>query len=63
MAKRHSLNTVSEDDAWKVESDLRTLMEAEVIEKDPERMKKVRKLAKEKMLEVAAIASGEDEGK
>lgn len=61
MAKRHSLNTISEDESWKVESDLRTLMECEAIEKDPERMKKVRALAKQKMLEVAAIATGEGE--
>lgn len=60
MAKRHSLNTVSEDDSWRVESDLRTLTECEAIKKDPERMKKVRKLAKEKMLEVATIASTEE---
>ncbi|MFZ6813544.1 hypothetical protein ACO0K3_03685 [Undibacterium sp. Rencai35W] len=59
--KRISLNTVSEDEKWKVESDLRCVMECEQIENDPVRMKKVRALAKEKMLEVAAIASGESE--
>lgn len=59
--KRHSLNTVSEDEVWKVESDLRCLMEAEAIQADPARMKKARELAKKKMLEVAAIASNESE--
>lgn len=61
MAKRNSLNTVSEDSDWKVESDLRCVMECETIEADPVRMKKVRELAKKKMLEIASIASGESE--
>lgn len=60
-SKRHTLNGVSEDDRWKVESDLRTLVEAEVIQKDKARLKKARALAKEKMLEAAAIASGDAE--
>lgn len=59
--KRISLNTVSEDQDWKVESDLRCVMEAEAIEADPARIKKVRELAKKKMLEIATIASGESE--
>jgi len=58
--RKASSNTVSmrsgEDD-WQVESDLRTLMECEKIEKDPKRMAKVRALAKKKLMEVAAIAS------
>jgi hypothetical protein len=60
-SKRISLNTSSEDNDWKVESDLRSVMECEVIEADPVRMKKVRELAKKKMLEIASIASGESE--
>lgn len=60
--KRHSLGEVAGPDDWKVEADLRTLMECEAIEKDPKRMAAVRALAKKKMLEIAAIASeGKDE--
>ena len=61
MGKRTSLNTVSEDMQWKVEQDLRTLMECEAIEADPKRMKAVRELAKKKMMEIASVASGETE--
>lgn len=59
--KRIGLNSASEDMDWKTESDLRTLMECEAIEADPKRMKAVRKLAKKKMMEIAAVASGETE--
>jgi predicted PhzF superfamily epimerase YddE/YHI9 len=48
--------TKSEDD-WQTESDLRTLMEAETIEKDPKRLAKVQALAKKKLLDLAAVAS------
>jgi hypothetical protein len=61
MGKRNTLNCSSEDNDWKVESDLRTVMDAEAIEADPVRMKKVRELAKKKMLDIASIASGESE--
>ena len=54
---------VSSSDDWRVESDLNTLLEAEKIEKDPKRMSKVRALAKQKMLDVAAIASETSTGK
>lgn len=59
--KRIGLNSASEDMDWKVEQDLRTLMECEAIEADPKRMKAVRELAKKKMMEIAAVASGETE--
>ena len=62
MAKKsrgNSIATVSGEDDWQTESDLRTLMECEKIEKDPKRLAKVQALAKKKLLEVAAIASGE----
>lgn len=53
---------IKPDEEWRVESDLRTLMEAEKIEKDPKRMAKVRAMAKKKMMEAAAFASeGQDE--
>jgi len=52
----------AEEAEWKAECDLRSLMEAEKIEKDPKRMKAAQAMAKKKMLEVAAIASeGKDE--
>lgn len=50
----------SEDAKWRAESDLRTLIECEQIEKDPKRIKAARELAKEKMLEVAAVAAESD---
>ena len=48
--------TRAEDD-WQTESDMRTLMEAEKIKADPKRMEKAQKLAKARLLEVAAVAS------
>lgn len=62
MAKNATIE-LSGSDSWRVESDLNTLLEAEKIEKDPKRMSKVRALAKQKMLDVAAIASECDTGK
>ena len=58
MAKAIS---VSSDD-WRVESDLNTMIEAEKIEKDPKRLKKVQALAKQRMMDAAAIAAeGKDD--
>lgn len=58
MAK--AINVPNED--WRVESDLNTMIEAEKIEKDPKRLKKVRALAKQRMMDAAAIAAeGKDE--
>ena len=48
---------VSEDEKWRVENDLRVLVEAREIQNDPKRFAKVQALAKEKLLEVSAIAS------
>ena len=63
MAKKSVLVSADAEEAeWRAESDLRTLIEAEKIEKDPKRMKAVRALAKKKMMEAASIASeGKDE--
>lgn len=41
-------------DKWRAESDLRTLTEAKEIEKDPVRMKHVRRAAKDKLAEIEA---------
>lgn len=56
MARNATIQDSSSDN-WRIESDLGTLLEAEKIEKDPKRMGKVRALAKQKMLDVAAIAA------
>lgn len=56
MAKVKSLASPSETD-WRVEDDLRILIECEKIEKDPKRMAKVRELAKKKMLDFATVAT------
>jgi len=49
------------DEKWRVESDLRTLQDACAIKKDPKRLKAAQALAKDKLLEMAAVAgeSGE----
>lgn len=52
---------IAEDDEWRVESDLRTLMDAEKIRRDPKRLAKAKALAKARMLEAAAVASEEPE--
>ncbi|CAN7343464.1 hypothetical protein LJR074_001961 [Acidovorax sp. LjRoot74] len=63
MAKRKSLSTaVPSENDWRTESDMSTLIEAEKIEKDPKRMAAVRKLAKSRLMGLAAIAAeGKDE--
>ena len=43
------------------EDDLRTLMRAREIEKDPKRLAAARALAKEKMMQAASVASDDDE--
>jgi hypothetical protein len=53
--------TMSEDDQYRAESDLRTLQECEKIEKDPKRMKAGRELAKKQLEELKAIADGTEE--
>ena len=55
--KRVNLATAESESDWRTESDLSTLMEAERIEKDPKRLAAVQKLAKSKLLPLAAIAS------
>ena len=49
------------DDEWQTEDDLRTLIRAKEIEKDPKRMAKARALAQKKMLDVAQVASDTDD--
>jgi hypothetical protein len=48
-------------DDWQIEEDLRTLIRAKEIEKDPKRLKAAQDLAKKKMMDVAAVASDTDD--
>lgn len=45
-----------EENEWRVQDDLRTLLEAKKIQKDAKRMAKVRALAKQKMADMQALA-------
>jgi len=49
-------SSISMDKEWQVESDLRTLCEAEAIRKDPKRMKACQEMAKKKMMDMAGVA-------
>lgn len=64
MAKSKS-SGVSLDDSWRAESDLRTLIEAQVIRNDPRRLKKAMAKAKEQAaaLEEAMEPPGLDDEK
>lgn len=48
---------ISEDERWRVERDLETLIEADKINADPKRLAKAQALAKQKMMETAKVAS------
>lgn len=63
MAKGSVIAARAEEDDWQTESDLRTMMDAEKIEKDPKRLAKVKALAQKKMMQLAGMASesGKDE--
>lgn len=43
------------DDKWRAEDDLRTLIHAKEIQRDPKRMAAVRKLAQDKMAELKKL--------
>lgn len=61
MAKRRAAGiALGPDQNWQAESDLRTLMDAEAIEKDTKRYAAACALAKKKMLDMAAIASDQE---
>ena len=55
MKTKVVVSSIKDDERWRVESDLNTLIEA-----DPKRWAKVQALAKEKMMDVAKIASESD---
>lgn len=46
---------LKEEDEWRAQDDLRTLLEARKIQKDAKRMAKVRALAKQKMADMQAL--------
>jgi hypothetical protein len=55
--KASAIATRSSQDDWEAEADLRTMLECEKIEKDPRRMAAVQTLAKQRLLDLASIAS------
>lgn len=64
MAKKSNgcISIAKQEDDWRAESDLRTMIECEQIEKDPKRLKAAQDLAKKRLMEMASIASeGKDE--
>lgn len=46
---------MSDDKEWQTQDDLRTVLEAKKIQKDPKRMAAVRALAKKKQAEMQAL--------
>lgn len=46
-----------EEERWRAQRDLETMLECEKIEKDPKRLKAVQALAKEQLLTLGGIAS------
>lgn len=56
---RKSVGAIAAEGDWRADSDMRTLIEAEQIKKDPKRLKAAQAAAKKKMLEVATVAGGD----
>ncbi len=61
MATGNKELKITGEEDWRADSDLRTLMDAEKIRRDPKRLAKAKALAKARMLEAAAVASSEPE--
>ena len=60
MAKKSTAEiSIKADEEWRVESDLRTMIEAEAIKTDPKRYAKVQAMAKKRMMETAKVAGGD----
>jgi hypothetical protein len=58
--KEHPMAKISmtkAEDTWRVERDLETMLECERIEKDPKRIAAAQKLAKERVMTLAKVAS------
>jgi hypothetical protein len=45
-----------EEERWAAEADMRTLAEADKIRSDPKRLKRAQECAKQKLMEIAAVA-------
>lgn len=60
MAKSKPV-AIKQDEEWKVESDMRCLMEAAAIRKDKKRMEKVRAMAQKKLADVAMLTSTDND--
>lgn len=58
--KRLTVASVNPETDWQTQSDLSTLMEAHHIKADPKRRAKVQALAKQRMMHMAAVATGAD---
>lgn len=57
MAKGSAIASIKSEDDWRTENDLHTMIECEKIEKDPKRLAKVQALAKQRMMDMAAVAT------
>lgn len=53
--------TIAANDDWQTEDDLRTLCKAKEIQNDSKRMKKCQEMAKKKMMEMGAVAGGDND--
>jgi hypothetical protein len=60
MAKLETKSVGKMEEEWQTESDIRTLLEARKIKKDPKRMKCVRDMAKSKLGDMASLADTTD---
>lgn len=59
MAKNKTAEvSIKADEEWRVESDLRTMIDAEAIKTDAKRYAKVQAMAKKRMMETAKVAGG-----
>lgn len=57
MAKKNKPTLYGPDESWQAESDLRTYLEWCAIKKDKKRLESMRKLAKEKVGEMAQAST------
>lgn len=55
----NSIAARKEEEKWRAEDDLRTLMRAEEIKADQKRLAAAQKMAKDRLLELASVAGAE----
>lgn len=64
MAKASAIKTDREQEQeWRAESDMRTLMEAEEIKRDKPRHDRATAMAKQKLIELASVAGDASKSK